>query len=403
MKRRAIMVAVTFLVACATQERPDEKKDYSRELPPGARALELVTDPAEYPDFRVMFADADSLVRAIDESLAWFEKPSSHRHYPVQEFTHERVRQSLQALRELATTARDAREFSGRIVLDFDIYRSVGWDGSGTVLFTAYYQPIFEGSRTPTSRFRFPIYRLPDDLVKDEDGTPLGRRAGGGLEPYPTRAEIENTGLLANRGLELAYLESALDAFIIHVQGSARITLPDDSTMYVGYAGKTDRPYRSVGLELVADGKFARDELSLARIRRYFAEHPEDLKEYLQRNESYVFFVETPPGGPWGSLGVPVTPYRTIATDKSLFPRGAPGAVVTRLPTPRVDGSLVPEPFVALTLDQDTGGAIRSAGRCDIFVGTGPGAERIAGHTQYEGTLYYLLLKDRSESESAAP
>ncbi|MCA9321114.1 MAG: MltA domain-containing protein [Planctomycetes bacterium] len=391
-----VWLAILALVAsCTSSARAPRKKDYARALGEGENALELVTDRSEYPDFRAMYGDSDSILRALRESRGWFDKPSSKRHYPVAGFTHDRVAYSLDRLIEIVASAQSPEELSGLIALNFDVYRSVGWDGSGEVLFTAYYQPIFDGSRQPTAAFSEPLYGLPADLVKAEDGTPLGRRVGETLVAYPTRREIETTNLLKGQGLELVYLKNRLDAFIIHVQGSAKIRLPDDTFVHVGYAGKTDRGYTSIGQELVADGHIADDDLSLSAIREFFSRRPDLLDDYLQRNDSYVFFTETGPGGPYGSLGLPVTSYRTIATDKTIFPRGAPCAVATRMPKLSPGGSDRVEDFVALVCDQDTGGAIRSPGRCDVFVGTGEAAERVAGHTKYEGRLFYLMAKER--------
>lgn len=394
---RATLALVTamFLFSCASQHK-EEVKDYSRALPEGAPALELVTDPVEFPDFRAMFADLESLDSALEASAEYMTKPSSKQWFPVQEFTHSRVERSLAALREVVGKSQSPMEFAGFMRSNFDVYRSVGWNGEGEVLFTAYYQPIFDGRRERGGAYVHPVYGLPEDLVKDKDGTPLGRRDGERVVSYFSRAELEANGHLDGQGLEVAWLESKLDAFIIHVQGSAKLRLEDGSFMYIGYAGKTDREYTSIGKELVADGKIPSDELSLAAIRGWFDQNPEELDEYLQRNESYVFFLETGPGGPWGSLGAPVTAWRTIATDKSVFPRASPCAVETVVPRLRSGGGLTQTPITTLVFDQDTGGAIRSAGRCDLFVGIGDEAERIAGHTQHEGRLFYFLVKEDS-------
>jgi membrane-bound lytic murein transglycosylase A len=276
----------------------------------------------------------------------------------------------------------------------------VGWDGTGEVLYTAYCEPIFEGRLTPDATFRHPLFKLPADLVKDEDGTPLGRRkSDGSLVPYYTRAELEQGDALA--GSELVYLKDPFEVYIAHVQGSARVNLPDGSQMCVGYAGKTDRPYKSIGLALVAEGRMRSEDLCLAALKRYFREQPSELDRVLPLNESYVFFTEREPG-PFGSIGCRVTPYHSLATDKTVFPRGGPCVVVTRLPVEAPPGD--PQRGRAgvryanrtcLVFDQDTGGGIRSAGRADLFIGTGPEAERLAGYTQEEGRLFYLFIKER--------
>jgi len=209
---------------------------------------------------------------------------------------------------------------------------------------------------------------------------------------YYTRREIETKQLLAGKGLELVWLKSPLDVHIIHVQGSAKIELPDSTMLNVGYHGKTDCPYGSVGLALVADKKMPADELSLSKMIEYFDKHPHEMKMYVYKNDSYVFF-QKQEGEARGCLNVPVTPYRSVATDKAVFPRGLLCYVTTKAPKMGLGGKVTLEPFYSFTLDQDAGGAIRSAGRCDIYMGVGPDAMLLSGRTRAEGKIYYLATK----------
>jgi membrane-bound lytic murein transglycosylase A len=376
------LLALPLLPACKGTP------DYSRELPPGTMALRKVTDPLFYPDFAPGFARRDGLVQAVDRSLEYLAKPSSKQYFPYLDITHDRVLKSLQAFKEILSQAASGSDLHRRILERFEVYESVGWDGSGTVLFTAYCEPIYDGRLESTAEFRYPLYRLPPDLVKDKDGKCLGRKqADGSLAPWPGRREIEEGNLL--KGQELVWLRDPLEVYIVHVQGSGRIRLPDGTEMRVGYAGKTDQPYVSLGKELVKDGRIRKEEMSLQRIRDHFRNSPSQVREYTYRNPSYVFFTQRE-GGPYGSLNAPLTPLHSIATDKGVFPRAALAFAVTALP----QATTVPQPFSSFLLDQDTGGAIRSAGRCDIFYGSGPDAELRAGHTQNEGRLYYIFLRD---------
>jgi membrane-bound lytic murein transglycosylase A len=357
------------------------------------------------PDLRASFSQREEVLEALDQSEIFFDAPSSRQWFPYsapdREITHELMVETLRGLRRIFAAARNPDELNAWIRLAFDVYRSVGWDGSGEVLYTAYCEPIFEGSLEPGGEFRFPLYRLPDDLVKAEDGTPLGRRTPGGrIVPYWTRSEIETGNLLA--GSELVYLRDPFEVYIAHVQGSARVDLPDGSQLCIGYAGKTDRPYTSIGLRLVEEGRISRSDLSLTALKSYFRQNPRELDRVLGVNESYVFFVEREPG-PFGSIGVKVTPYHSLATDKSIFPRGGPCVVVTSLPVSDEQGAISRRPRTLLAFDQDTGGAIRSAGRADLFIGTGPEAELLAGYTREEGRLYYLFLKEGALLPSEDP
>jgi len=373
------------------RRQPAVKKDYGRALPPGAPALRLITDPARLPDFRPAFGqDRHALLAALDHSIRWFTYPSSKKYYPIQEITHERAQRSLAAFREILLSAKSAEEFHQRIISQFDVYESVGCDDEGTVLFTGYYTPIFDGRLAPDAEFRWPLYKLPPDLVKDEEGNCLGRRTeDGSIVPYYTRAEIE-AGVL--RGLELVWLRDRFEAYICTVQGSAKLRLPDGTLYSIGYHGNNGKPYTSIGQLLVNDGLIQPEDLSLAGLIKFFRDRPDLLDTYLPKNERYVFF-RPAEGDPTGSLGVPVTPYCTLATDKAIFPRGCLTYVVTQLPSVLPGERVRQMPFERFLLDQDTGGGIRAPGRADVYVGVGDAAGLVAGHTFSEGRLYYIFLR----------
>lgn len=391
----AVFAALFLAASCATGESAPPAKDFARPLPEGAPALVRI-DPGEWPDLRSTFTDRQGALAALEQSVEYFKKPSSRKWFPYatadRRITHADQVRTLELLKKAIERSGSPDEFQGYCRLYFDMYKSVGWDGSGEVLFTSYYEPIFEGRLQPEGQFRHPLYRLPPDLVKDEDGTPLGRRlADGSLGPNPTRREIGARNPYS--GLELVYLRDPFEAYIAHIQGSARIDLPGGRQMCVGYAGKTEHPYDSVGLKLVEEGKILASDLSLATLKQYFRDNPGDLDRALAVNPSYVFFLEREPG-PFGSLGGRVTPYHTLATDKSVFPRGGPCVVLCRLPVAAPGSASIQwRNATCLVFDQDTGGAIRSAGRADLFVGTGPEAERLAGTTREVGRLYYLFAK----------
>ncbi len=396
----AVAVAAALLLGLGgCRSAPEEAPaatTFSRPLPPGAPSLEPAPASAVRAELvRAYEARDGELLDAIDASLRWFAAPSSRRAFPFSTgplvVTHDRARASVEALREILLSAPDAESFADAVLARLEPWASVGWDGSGEVLFTGYYAPEFPASRVRTERFRVPIHARPADLVTDpRTGAPQGRRtAGGGVEPYPTRAEIRAGNLLEGR--ELAWLENEFDAFLVHVNGSARLRLPDGADLYVGYAGKTDRPYRSLGKAMIAEGMMPADSASITAMRRVFEARPADVIRLMDVNESYVFFTEYG-GGEWptGSLGVRVHPMASVATDKSVFPRGVPLLVDTR----RRTFSGTSTPFVRLMLDQDTGGAITAPGRADLFMGTGAAAGILAGEQHATGRMVYLLLRE---------
>jgi membrane-bound lytic murein transglycosylase A len=272
----------------------------------------------------------------------------------------------------------------------------VGYNGEGIVLFTGYYSPIFHASKTRTAEYSFPLYKRPADLVTDpKTGEPKGRKmANGTVGPYPTRKEIESTHML--QGTELVWLRDALDAYIIQVNGSAKLLMPDDTVMFVGYAGKTDRPYKGLGQSMVDAGLVKANELSLPAIRRAYHDNPQRVIDLMQQNESYVFFqVYDDTKWPSGSLGVKVSPESTLATDKKIYPRGG----VVMVDTQAVTISAGKRKFQRFMLDQDTGGAIQAPGRADIYMGWGSSAEILAGGQYAEGRLYYFFLKPENVDE----
>ncbi len=387
-----LIVLLSLVAGCKTSEPVDVEPNYSRALGPGESALRQVTDRVLIRRLATAaYQSQDMDLRdALERSAAWFTLPSTTTHFPIAGMSHRRARESVSALIAVLDSNPSQTEFVSALMERFDFYQSVGWDGEGTVLFTGYYSPEFDASTTRTRRFQYPLYRKPHDLVTDpETGQPLGREMSNGrITSYPTRRTIEQSGMLA--GTELVWLSDPLDAYIIHVNGSAKLYLPDGSEMYIGYEGKTDRPYSSLGKAMVARGLLGADEVSLSAIRSYFNTNISSLQDLMYENESYVFFTEYPADSwPAGSLGVKVTSKRTLATDKAIFPRG--GIVLVDTEIPGMTSGWVS--FTQLMVDQDTGGAIKAPGRADIYMGEGERAERIAGNQRKEGEMYYLFIR----------
>ena len=332
--------------------------------------------------------DRQALLKSIDYSLRYLASPSAaqaYRRYPVPGITRDRVRRSLVRFRQLVVTSRSPAELQAAVNREFVFYKSIGKDNQGTVLFTGYFEPIYAASRTKSSEYRYPLYRLPADFDRWKN-------------PHPTRAELEGEDGLGTksrlRGRELVWLRDRFEAFLVQVQGSARLQMPDGSLMTLGVAGKTSYPYVSIGRELVKDGKLPLEGLTLPVLIDYFQASPAELDQYLPRNQRFIFFRETHGSPAMGSIGVPVTAERSIATDKSLMPPGALALINAPIPYPNASGQLETQMVSRYVLDQDTGGAIQGAGRVDIFLGTGPRAGDRAGLIGGTGELYYPLLKE---------
>ncbi|MCR8724481.1 murein transglycosylase A [Frigidibacter sp. ROC022] len=256
------------------------------------------------------------------------------------------------------------------------LFRPVLIEDGDPALFTGYYEPELHGALTPDDTYRFPIYSLPPDFTPGE--------------PYPTRDEIEREKLLEGKGLEIAWVDDAVDAFFLQVQGSGRIVLPDGKVIRVGYAGKNGQPYRSIGQELVRRGVYKAHQVSASVIRNWVRRNGEEGLELLHHNPSFVFFRkvdEVPPEkGPLGAMNRSITAMRSIAVDPAFVPLGAPVWIDK--------GGEVP--MRRLMVAQDTGSAIKGAQRADIFFGTGAEAGRKAGRVRDPGRLVVLLPIQRA-------
>ena len=272
--------------------------------------------------------------------------------------------------------------------------RNLDGNTSGTV--TGYYEPLLRGSRSRGGVYQTALYRPPADLLTiDLSGLYpelknlrlRGRVAGNKVVPYFTRAELERQNLLA--GSELLWVDNAVDAFFLQVQGSGRVLLEDTmEVVRVAYADQNGHPYRSIGRYLVDRGELTLDQASMQGIKAWVDAHPARLQELLNANPSYVFFKEEKivdaGKGPKGALGVPLTAQRSIAVDPQFIPLGAPVFLSTTQPNSAT-------PLRRLMFAQDTGGAIRNPVRADFFWGFGADAGEMAGKMKQAGQMWVLL------------
>jgi membrane-bound lytic murein transglycosylase A len=346
----------------------------------------------------------DLLEKAVESSLLYYGKlpvGSSFRIGDVS-YTLAEMKDSLRAFLEIIRSP-DPAEVRDRKIRDtFDLYKSAGGDGKGTVLFTGYFEPVMVGARERTERFRYPIYGVPEEIVvvnmgkfrdKYKNERIVGRVQNRELIPYFSRGEIDGAGVLNGRNLEIVWVDDPVELFFLHIQGSGTINLPGRSSLQVSYGRDNGRPYRSVANYLLNGGKLSAKEMSHQAVKKYLKEHPEELADALNYNESYVFF-RIVSKGPEGSLGFPVISGRSIATDAAVFPRGALAFMVARKPVFDEGGNITAwVPFSRFVLSQDAGGAIKGPGRVDLFCGTGDAAELLAGSLKEKGDLYFLVRK----------
>lgn len=296
-----------------------------------------------------------------------------------------------------ATDAADARAFFEAHFAPAAIRPPAG-AAAGFV--TGYYEPVVPAALRPDARFTVPLHRRPADLVAIAPGAhPAGldpaltfarSDPNGRLSEHPDRAEIAR-GAIDGQGLEIAWLESEVDAFFVHIQGSARLQLADGTALRVGYAGKSGHPYTAIGRVLVEEGALQLEEADMAGLRAWLAAHPARLREILDRNRSYIFFearsIADETLGPVGAAGVPLTALGSLALDHRIHTYGVP--MFLSAPDLIVGGAA----FHRLLVAQDTGSAIVGPTRGDIFVGSGDAAGRVAGAIRHAAQFHALLPK----------
>jgi membrane-bound lytic murein transglycosylase A len=284
---------------------------------------------------------------------------------------------------------------------DFVLYRSVGSNGSGRVLFTGYYEPMLYCRINSDDVYKYPLYKRPSDIIEIDlslfgsdfpRNKIFGRLENKKVLPYYSREEINQQQVLAGKDLEIIWCKDLVDIYFLQIQGSGKADLGDGNIVSILYDGQNGRPYRSIGKYLIDSGVMTRESMSMQALREYLRSHPNELLKILNQNPSYVFF-RMDRGPSVGNIGVPLTPGRSIATDSKLFPKGAIGIIHTEKPV--IENNVIREwtSFTRFVLNQDTGGAIKGPGRVDLFWGQGLEAEISAGYMQQEGELYFLVRK----------
>ena len=279
---------------------------------------------------------------------------------------------------------------------NFEPFQVINADETATGLVTGYYEPLLRGSRTRTETFKYPLYGQPQDLIAVDLSEVYpdlkfkrlrGRIVGNKLVPYFERSEIESSGAPL-KGLELAWVDDAVELFFLQIQGSGQILLPDGTRMRVGYVDQNGHPFRSLGGALIRRSQIRAEHASMRGIKEWARRNPAKIQQFMNINPSYVFFKELPSelSGPLGTLGVPLTGERSIAVDQRVVPLGVPVFLSTTFPNTKTA-------LNRLMVAQDTGGAINGAVRADFYWGFGDDAGAEAGKMKQQGRMWVLLPK----------
>ncbi len=291
-------------------------------------------------------------------------------------------------LKEVCERSFDAGDAQNFFTENFTPYQLIGDEKEEEGLITGYYEPLLKGSLTPTDRYRYPLYKTPDDLLIidiDDVYTSLkgyrlrGKIKGNRVVPYDSREEIEKRNDLK----AICYVDNKVDLFFLQIQGSGKVQLEEGTILNVGYAGQNGRKYYAVGRELVKRGYIPKEDISLQSIKKWLEENPSKMDEILNLNESYIFFRQSPKAAT-GSLGSELTANRNLAVDRNYIPLGFPVFINTTDPVTN-------KKINSLTVAADTGGAIKGEIRADFFFGFGDRAKELAGKMKQKGKLYLFI------------
>lgn len=389
-----VLLSALFFLSCTAL-----KKNSS----PVNKSVLIKLPPSRYPDF-IDDMNYEGLEHAIGQSIAYLNRISHRQTFSIgkEEVNAVQMIDSLEHFLRFIRTAPSKGELNHFIVSNYWVYKSVGAAHPEQVYFTGYYEPILEGSAEKNGDYKSPVHTRPGDLVtidlslfstRFKGEKIIGRYMDRAVVPYWERKEIVDEGRLEGVVPPLAWVKDPVDIFFLQIQGSGKIYLDNNTAINVHYDTTNGRPYRSIGKLLIDQGKIPRAEMSMQKIREYLKNHPKEIEPILNHNPSYVFF-KLEKEGPIGFLDVKLTPGRSIALDRRIFPLSALAFIEAQQPFIDGGGRIRKwSPFGRFVLNQDTGGAIRGPGRADLFWGNGPYAEIAAGYMQHMGTLYFLLRK----------
>ena len=387
-----------------------------------SQAMRKADIPADLSDD----LDLRELAQGINENVEiLFNSDISTLTFGPKEVNKDDYILSMYYLTEKINLGLAKKDFYTLVKENFDFYEVYGDDDWGEVFITSYFEPVLKGSKRKTDKYSQPLYAVPGDLVnfhmgkfanKFEKMSPIkdqvldpktnlsivpGRIAPAynegtskNIVPYYSREEIDGQGVLQGKKLELAWVDP-VDAFFLQVQGSGTVRFPNGKEVRLGYAAKNGHPY--VGIGRLLYHKIPKEEMTMQALDKHLRSlSPEEMQKILFQNPSYVFF-RVIEGRPVTHSGAEVVDGRTIATDKSFYPKGTLAFLEFPRPTFSDEFSTRPNTWVTTSrfvLDQDTGGAIKGPHRVDLFWGTGEDAGQHAGVLKDWGKLYYLVPKD---------
>ncbi len=369
--------------------------DTSNLIPVNAKKIDIADD-----------LDLKTLHQSAAASLSYLKKlsPEQKFQYGKLEYSAKEVILSMELLQKTIKTSNSKKKFINKLKKKFLWWKSPGRKQDRRVLFTGYFEPQYPAASKPSKKYSVPAFAIPKDLkVLDlgkfrqnlKNQTIVYRLENNKILPYYTRKEIMEKNVLEKKATPLVWFSDPVDLFFLQIQGSGLVETPSGKKLRLGYAGSNGRKYSSIGKTLIKNKIIPKKEMSMDAIQNYLEKNPQAVKPLLYKNKSYVFFrLLDLDEGPYGSLEVALTPERSLAVDYRLFPKAALVYISTNKPNCEQDPDCKSHtPIKRFMHIQDTGGAIRTFGRADIFWGRGNLAQKTAGYMQHLGDLFVLVAK----------
>ncbi len=418
MKKVTLVIFAALLAGCSTAARKTPATGACPACPPCPGAVPPATVQATIPPAETpLFTDSDdlaSLLKAAKLNQTYFKGlKSSALSYDFgdRKVSPKDLADTTDELIRILESSPTLQDLDQQIKQKFDIYQMAGRDSTGTVVFSSYYEPTLEASLKYSKTYKYPIYARPDDMIsinledfneKFKGEKLTGRIVKNTLVPYLNREEIDFGGALDGKGLELAWFKQRSDILDLHTEGSGRLQLPDGRVIKAKFAATNSLKFKGWLTAMIEAGALPREGISPEKGQKYLDEHPDKVRPILSMNKRYVFFKLDQPAdpneGPTGSYGLPLTGWRSVAVDNSIYPMGALAFMrVNSSPDVDADGKLAGRKQDSrFVFCQDTGGAIKGPGRVDFFAGNGKKATTFAFKLWDQGQMYLLVLKQKS-------
>ena len=369
-----LITTLLFFAGCSTKEEVVPKEEKVEEIP-----KDIIKDSSKNME-AVSFNEIEGFYKDdLNHALEVFKKDCKKA----------KNNELFKGVCQKAEFETDGKKF---FTINFQPYKLLDENSSDEGLITGYYEPFLYGSLNKNSRYKYPVYKTPKDMLIIDFVSVYpefaklklrGKQVGNKVVPYDSREEIEKN---PSKSLEvIAYVDNKVDLFLLHVQGSGKILLDNGELINVGYAEQNGRKFKGIGMYMLNRGYITKDELSAQGMKKYLDKNPSKMDEVLNQNESYVFFHKSNQGAT-GSLGTQLTAKRNIAVDRSVIPLGMPVFLSTKNPLDK-------KPINQLMVAADVGGAIKGKIRADFFWGFGDSAFEYAGKMKEKGKMYILLPK----------